>query len=170
MGEIRKRLWSWYRSLLGICRGNTFERERNVCGRVQKLLQIGFQLLAVFFFEVGEFERLETSLGGPHGKQHASFAAYGAIAHVKHYLHLDSLIQRPLEVEQAPSKRKLVQARADFSSAVQSEQRQNGASEFDPWGAPGLVSSCRSGHDFRPTMPLLASGVEITKERDPCAA
>jgi hypothetical protein len=129
-------------------------------------LQVGLQITAVGFFEVVEFERLETTLGRPHGKQHGSLAAYGVVPDVKYHFYLDSFIQRPLEVEQSAGKGKLVQARPNFPSAVQPDQSQNGTCEFDPGGASGLVISSWSGHDFRPTMPLPGPGVEITKELD----
>ncbi len=97
--------------------------------------------MTVFFLEVCEFKRLETTLGSPHGKQHDGFASNGAINDVKHHVYLDSFIQRLFQVEQTASKGELVQSRADLPAAVQPEQSQNGPSEFDPGGAPGLVSS-----------------------------
>jgi hypothetical protein len=123
---------------------------RTVRGGPQKFLQVRFQFLAVFFFEVGEFKRLEITLGGPHRKQDDSFAPYAAITDVKQHFYLDSFIQRFLEMKKAAGKRELVQACVNLPAIVQPQQSQNGPGELNPWRTTGFVSSYRSRHDFPP--------------------
>ena len=93
-----------------------------------------FEFAAVFFCQVREFKRLQTALGGPHGKQHGSFAADGAAADVKHHLRLDTFIQRLFQVEQSAGKGKLVQAGADLASVFQPDQSQNRSQRVSPAG------------------------------------
>jgi hypothetical protein len=86
-------------SLLQLARCSPFDVEacRVISGRAIRslaeiFLQVGFKLKAVVVGEVCELEGLQTTLGGPHRKEHYGLAADGARSHVKHHLDLDPFV------------------------------------------------------------------------------
>lgn len=89
-------------------------------GGTQEPLQISLQVPAICFPKACEFEWLQTTLSGPHGKQHRSLAAYRAATYVKHHFYFDSFIQGLLQVQQTTGKGKLVQAGPYLASAFKS--------------------------------------------------
>jgi len=103
------------------------------CRAVQQSLQIDSQVAAVFFVEIGKFERLKTALRRPERKQHACLAAHCAFAEVEDHFDFDSLIQGFLKVQETSGDRKLMQLATSLLSVFQAHNGEDRAGQFHPW-------------------------------------
>src|SRR5919108_139670 len=73
--------------------GPIFAHGRTGTAASHKRFQIALQLGTLFACQIGETERLEISLGCPHGKQQPSVAAHRGRTHVKNEFHFNRFIQ-----------------------------------------------------------------------------
>ena len=105
-------------------------------GPIEKLLQVRFQFAAIFFTKIAEFERLQTALRGPHGKDHDCLAADRARTDAKKHLDLDSLVQRVLHMQQPSGDRELVQPGVNLAAILQPNESQYGSGQLYALGAP----------------------------------
>ena len=56
-------------------------------------MEVGFQLLPVFFPQIAKLEWLQIPLRGPHGKQHGRLCAYGR-TDVENHFNLNAFVHR----------------------------------------------------------------------------
>src|SRR5208337_1633532 len=109
--------------------------------------QFSIQAGMVSLRQFHETERLETSLSGPHGKQHACAAADAGGAEVEHDGDLNAFVQRAFEREQSSVDGELIHASPKLASVFEQHQSEDGAAELDaraPWSF--LLHAGGGGH------------------------
>jgi len=102
---------------------------------LQQNLEFGIKLLSVFLTQLCERKRLHASLGRPHGEEHGGFAANGGRADVEHDFHLDSFVERLLQVKKTTGDRKLMESRSALPAIFHPNQSENRSRQLDAWRA-----------------------------------
>src|SRR5271157_6114626 len=83
--------------------------------------QFPVQAGAAVFVQFQEAERLETSFGRPHGKQHLRAAADAGAAEVEQESHADAFVERVFERDQTAVAGELIHAAADLTPVFEDE-------------------------------------------------
>ena len=87
----------------------------------QELLQIELQFPDVLVGKIVERERLQASLGRPHGKEQACLSSHCGLTHVKSEFYLDAFIQWLIHMQKASAGGDLVQAGAQLAAILQQQ-------------------------------------------------
>ena len=105
--------------------------------------QAGVQSVFACGGQLDEAERLQPTLGGPHGKHDLSSFANRGITQVKDELNFQLFVERLLQVHQTAAGGKLMQFAANLALVGQSNQRQDRAPKLD---AKGAILTRRPGY------------------------